>query len=84
MSSLVKHPLLILVVQVRDNIKGFIQAIIKSLKTNEHKLPKLLFAFHISFRYHVPLPPASIAKAEKRFQAIDFCEDKYKELRRRR
>ncbi|XP_009322556.1 PREDICTED: uncharacterized protein LOC103917173 [Pygoscelis adeliae] len=58
---------------VRGNIGTLVQAIIKRLKTEKHELPELLFAFHTSFRYHIPLPPASIA--------IEFFEDKYKELR---
>ncbi|XP_075580950.1 E3 ubiquitin-protein ligase rnf213-alpha-like [Pelecanus crispus] len=66
---------------VRDNIGAFIQAIVKRLKTEKHKLPKLLFAFHTSFRYDIPFPPASIAQAEKRLQAIELFQDKYKELR---
>ncbi|XP_072704248.1 E3 ubiquitin-protein ligase rnf213-alpha-like isoform X2 [Ciconia boyciana] len=66
---------------VRASIEAFIQAILKHLKTDERKLPKLLFAFHTSFRYRVPFPTASITKAEKRLQVIEFVPDKYKELR---
>ncbi|KAM9602985.1 uncharacterized protein ACIBXB_002521 [Morphnus guianensis] len=66
---------------VKDGIKSFAQAIIKSLKTMEHKLPKLLFAFHVSFRYDVALPAASIAKAEKCFEAIKYVNSRYEELR---
>ncbi|KAM9258624.1 E3 ubiquitin-protein ligase rnf213-alpha-like [Morus bassanus] len=68
---------------VRDNIKAFIQVIIKSLKTKEHELPKLLFAFHTSVRYGIPLSQAAIAKAEKIFQAMEFFPHGYKELRRK-
>ncbi|XP_026723314.1 uncharacterized protein LOC113490904, partial [Athene cunicularia] len=66
---------------VRENVGGFLQGIIKTLKTKEPKLPQLLFVFHISFCYNIPLPPASIAEAEKQFQAIEFSEEKYEELR---
>ncbi|KAM6032909.1 E3 ubiquitin-protein ligase rnf213-alpha-like isoform 2-T2 [Chlamydotis macqueenii] len=66
---------------LRDNISTFIEAIIMHLKSEEHKLPKLLFAFHISRRYRIPLTPTSVAKAEKRLQAIEYSQDKYKELR---
>ncbi|XP_074663829.1 E3 ubiquitin-protein ligase rnf213-alpha-like isoform X2 [Strix aluco] len=66
---------------VKENVSSFLQGIIKTLKTKEHKLPQLLFVCHISFRYNIPLPPVSIAKAEKQFQAIEFSEEKYKELR---
>ncbi|XP_042653147.1 E3 ubiquitin-protein ligase rnf213-alpha-like [Tyto alba] len=66
---------------VRDSIGAFLQAIVKHLKTKEHNLPKLLFAFRISSCYNIPLSPASIAEAEKHFQVIEFSEDKYKELR---
>ncbi|XP_074786497.1 E3 ubiquitin-protein ligase rnf213-alpha-like [Athene noctua] len=66
---------------MRENVGGFLQEIIKKLKTKEPKLPQLLFVFHISFRYNIPLPSASIAEAEKHFQAIEFSEEKYEELR---
>ncbi|XP_009695289.1 PREDICTED: E3 ubiquitin-protein ligase RNF213-like [Cariama cristata] len=66
---------------VNENIGAFIQTIIKRLKSEEHELPKILFALHTSHRYRVQLPPASIAKAEKCFQAMEFFEDKYKELK---
>lgn len=69
---------------MKDGIKSFVQAIIKSLKTAEHKLLKLLFAFHVSFRYDVALPAASIAKAEKCFKAIEFVNGEYEELRGKR
>ncbi|XP_026723294.1 E3 ubiquitin-protein ligase rnf213-alpha-like [Athene cunicularia] len=66
---------------MRENVSSFLQGITKTLKTKESKLPQLLFVFHISFRYNIPLPPASIAEAEKHFKAIEFSEEKYEELR---
>ncbi|XP_009867566.1 PREDICTED: E3 ubiquitin-protein ligase RNF213-like, partial [Apaloderma vittatum] len=67
--------------EVRDNIEAFIQAIIKDLKTKEDKLPKLLFAFHTLYRFHIRLPTASVAEAEECFQVINFVQGTYKELR---
>ncbi|KAM6107493.1 LOW QUALITY PROTEIN: E3 ubiquitin-protein ligase rnf213-alpha-like, partial [Phoenicopterus ruber ruber] len=69
---------------VKDNIGAFIQVIMKHLKTEKHKLRKLLFAFHASVRYRIHLSPEFIAKAEKRLQAIEFSPDEYQELRGKR
>ncbi|KAM6364551.1 LOW QUALITY PROTEIN: E3 ubiquitin-protein ligase rnf213-alpha-like [Pluvialis apricaria] len=66
---------------VGENIKAFVQTIIKRLKTEDRKLPKLLFAFHTAFHYRIALDPATVAKAEKRLEIIKFVEDSYKELR---
>ena len=76
-------PLLIFVVQVRENIGAFIQAIVKRLETEEQKLPKLLFAFHTLFRYGIPVTSTFVAEAEKCLQLIEF-RDKYNELRGKR
>lgn len=67
-----------------ESIKAFIQEIIKHVKTKEHKLFKLLFAFHASVRYRLTLPSASIDEAEKCFQLIKFFEKNYEELRGKR
>ncbi|KAM6326806.1 uncharacterized protein FN964_016527 [Alca torda] len=66
---------------VEDTIKAFIKDIIEHLKTEKWKLLKLLFAFHTSIRYDIPLSPKSIAKVEKHLEDIKFFENKYEELR---
>lgn len=75
-----KGLLLIHLVQVRDNIKAFVQTIIKHLKKEDRKLPKLFFAFHTASRYDVVLAPATMTKAEEHLELIEFFEERYKEL----
>lgn len=79
-----EHPLLICAVQVMESIKAFIEEIIKHVKTKEHKLLKLLFAFHATVRYRLTLLSTSIDEAEKCFQLIEFLKENYEELRGKR
>lgn len=78
-----KRPLLLLV-QVTGRIETFTEVTIEHLKSDKHKLPKLLFVFHVAFRYRVPIPTASLAKAEEFLQAMEFTPHEYKDLRGRR